>query len=73
MLLWRFVGKTNITFVNGEAWERHARVVKAAFTRNLPIYEFVSLGKKLFKKMANGGRIKWDDYAMVSVPNISHR
>ncbi|KJA29606.1 hypothetical protein HYPSUDRAFT_31542 [Hypholoma sublateritium FD-334 SS-4] len=64
MLLWRFVGKTNVILSNGEAWTRHSHVVKSALTRNLPISEFVSLGKKLFKKMGNGGRIKWDDYTM---------
>lgn len=66
MLLWRFVGKTNVILSNGEAWKRHSNVVKSALARNLPIEEFVSLGNKLFKKMANGGLIKWDDYTMVS-------
>lgn len=66
MLLWRFVGKTNVILSNGDSWKRHSHVVKSALTRNVPISEFVSLGKKLFKKMANGGLIKWDDYTMVS-------
>ena len=65
MLLWRFVGKTNVILSNGDAWKRHSHVVKAALNRNVLIAEFVSLGKKLFKKMANGGLIKWDDYTMV--------
>jgi len=65
MLLWRFVGKTNVILSNGEAWTRHSHVVKSALSRNLPIHEFVSLGNKLFKKMGQGGSIKWDDFTMV--------
>ncbi|KDR84662.1 hypothetical protein GALMADRAFT_133908 [Galerina marginata CBS 339.88] len=64
LLLWRFVGKTNIILSNGDSWKRHSHVVKSALSRNLPISEFVSLGKMLFKKMADGGLIKWDDYTM---------
>lgn len=67
MLLWRFVGKTNVILSNGEAWARHSHVVKSALSRNLPIHEFVSLGKKLFTKMGHGGLIKWDDYTMVRI------
>jgi hypothetical protein len=55
MLLWRFVGKTNIILSNGENWKRHSRVVKSALNRNLPIEDFVSLGKKLFSVMGQGG------------------
>lgn len=40
-------------------------MVKSALSRNLPIHEFVSLAKKLFTKMGDGGLIKWDDYTMV--------
>ncbi|KAF9464281.1 cytochrome P450 [Collybia nuda] len=64
MLLWRFVGKTNVILSNGAAWTRHSHVVKSALSRNLPIHEFVSLANKLFTKMGNGGLIQWDDYTM---------
>ncbi|PPR01287.1 hypothetical protein CVT24_006362 [Panaeolus cyanescens] len=64
LLLWRFVGKTNVILSNGEAWVRHSHVVKSALNRNLPIHEFVSLAKMLFKKMGDGGLIRWDDYTM---------
>lgn len=67
MLLWRFLGRTNVVLSNGTAWAKHSRVVKAAMNRNLPIEEFTNLGKKLFKKMGDGGRIKFDDYTMVKV------
>lgn len=40
--------------------------------RNLPIKQFTNLGRKLFKKMGNGGRIKFDDYAMVRVLSFSY-
>ncbi len=50
-----FVGKKNVTFTNGEVWERHARVVKAAFTRTPLSLNLFSLGRKLFEKMAMGG------------------
>ncbi|PPQ77543.1 hypothetical protein CVT24_005233, partial [Panaeolus cyanescens] len=64
LLLWRFVGKTNVILSNGEPWIRHSHVVKSALNRNLPIHEFVSLAKMLFKKMGDGGVIRWDDYTM---------
>lgn len=64
MLLWRFVGRTNVILSNGMPWTRHSHVVKSALSRNLPIYQFVSLANKLFKKMGNGGLIRWDDYTM---------
>jgi len=70
MLLWRFVGRTNVILSNGEAWTRHSHVVKSALSRNLPIHEFVLLGNKLFKKMGQGGPIKWDDFAMVNPTQI---
>ncbi|KAF8963374.1 cytochrome P450 [Flammula alnicola] len=66
MLLWRFVGRTNVILSNREAWTRHSLVVKSALSRHLPIAEFVSLSRKLFNEMANGGLIKWNDYTMVS-------
>ncbi|EIN09015.1 cytochrome P450 [Punctularia strigosozonata HHB-11173 SS5] len=51
MLLWRFVGYSNIILSNGEAWKRHSKVVRDALQRNLPIEEFASLARKLFHQM----------------------
>ena len=65
MLLWRFVGRTNVVLTNGEIWKRHSRVVKSALDRNLPIAQFVALGKKLFKIMGSGGLLRWDNLTVV--------
>ena len=69
LLLWRLVGYSNIILSNGEQWKRHSRAVKAALNRNVPIEEFVRLSEKLFKVMATGGRKRWDELAMVSIPH----
>ncbi|KIJ98494.1 hypothetical protein K443DRAFT_133396 [Laccaria amethystina LaAM-08-1] len=57
MLLWRFVGRTNVILSNGLNWQRHSRVVKSALNRNVPIEKFASLTKKLFTVMGDGGRL----------------
>jgi hypothetical protein len=64
LLLWRFVGYSNIILSNGIAWKRHSRVVKTALNRNVPIGEFASLARKLFKQMGKGGKLHWDDFTM---------
>ncbi|TFY70743.1 hypothetical protein EVG20_g2277 [Dentipellis fragilis] len=64
MLLWRFVGRTNVILANGKSWQRHSRVVKSALDRNVPIADFVGLGYKLFNVMGEGGRLLWDDLTM---------
>jgi hypothetical protein len=55
MLLWRFIGRTNVILSNGSSWKRHSKVVREAFDRNTPIDEFVHLAKKLFGVMGKGG------------------
>lgn len=65
MLLWRFVGRTNVILSNGKNWQRHSRVVKSALDRNVPIADFVGLGHKMFSVMGEGGRLQWDDLTMV--------
>ena len=64
MLLWRFVGYSNIILSNGDAWKRHSRVVRSALNRNVPIEGFSTLAKKLFSVMGDGGKLKWDDLTM---------
>ncbi|TFY79240.1 hypothetical protein EWM64_g4773 [Hericium alpestre] len=64
MLLWRFVGKTNVILSNGMNWQRHSRVVRSALGRTIPIADFVLLSKKLFSVMGSGGRLVWDDLTM---------
>ncbi|KAJ6490472.1 cytochrome P450 [Mycena vulgaris] len=64
MLLWRFVGYSNIILSNGEPWKRHSRVVKTALNRNVPIGEFASLAKRLFTQMGKGGLLHWDNLTM---------
>ncbi|KAL1745567.1 cytochrome P450 [Schizophyllum fasciatum] len=64
LLLWRLVGKTNVILSNGSSWQRHSRVVKSALQRNLPIEDFVTLAKRLFAVMKDGGKVRWDDLAM---------
>lgn len=64
MLLWRFVGYSNIILSNGDAWKRHSRIVKAALNRNVPLEGFASLARKLFTVMGDGGRKHWDDLTM---------
>ena len=64
MLLWRFVGYSNIILSNGEAWKRHSRIVRSALNRNVPLEGFATLARKLFRVMGDGGRKKWDDLTM---------
>lgn len=65
MLLWKFVGRTNIILSNGDNWQRHSHVVRSALGRTVPVADFVSLSKKLFDVMGDGGRLLWDDLTMV--------
>ena len=67
MLLWRFVGRTNVILSNGVNWQRHSRVVKSALNRNVPIEKFALLTKRLFGVMGDGGRLRFDDLTMVRI------
>jgi hypothetical protein len=71
MMLWRFVGKTNVILSNGANWQRHSRVVKSALDRNVPVADFVTLARRLFKVMGDGGQFVWDDLTMVRTPRPS--
>lgn len=51
MLFWRFTGRTNIFFTEGETWRRHSRVVRSALTRSAPIPHFVQLSEQLFSQL----------------------
>ncbi|TFK38345.1 cytochrome P450 [Crucibulum laeve] len=64
MLFFRFIGKTNVVLSNGKTWQKHSKIIQSAFIRNLPIDGFSDLAEKLFKKMGEGGLIKWDDWTM---------
>ena len=73
--------QTNVILSNGSNWQRHSRVVKSALQRcvlylawfpqltlpcrNLPIEDFVTLANRLFRVMKDGGKLRWDDLAMV--------
>ncbi|KAF8548818.1 cytochrome P450 [Imleria badia] len=64
LLLWRFVGYSNVILSNGPAWKRHSKIIKAALDRNLPVEKFGLLAQKLFKQMGKGGLLHWDDLTM---------
>ncbi|TFK35800.1 cytochrome P450 [Crucibulum laeve] len=64
MVFFRFVGTKNVVFSNGETWQKHSTVVHAALKRTLPIEQFTVLTQKLFKRMGDGGLIKWDHWTM---------
>ncbi|TFK35801.1 cytochrome P450 [Crucibulum laeve] len=64
MLFVRLVGDSNVVISNGETWKKHSTILQRALNQNLPIEQFTILCHKLFKKMGEGGVLKWDDLTM---------
>ncbi|KAK7463556.1 hypothetical protein VKT23_006903 [Stygiomarasmius scandens] len=66
-LFWRFVGKHNILFTDGEEWKMHAKSVHAALQRPAPIAEFSAIAKRLVNSIkSHSGTTKcvaWDQMA----------
>ncbi|KAH7908425.1 cytochrome P450 [Hygrophoropsis aurantiaca] len=48
LLLWRFIGNSNVLMTNGDKWRKHSRVIRDAFALPIPIDLFASLAKNLF-------------------------
>ncbi|PCH41955.1 cytochrome P450 [Wolfiporia cocos MD-104 SS10] len=65
MLLWRFTGRHNVFFAEGEQWQKHSRIVKAALQRTNPLEQFAHLCSRLCGLIGSGGRVRWND--------LSHR
>lgn len=63
LLLWKFIGNSNVLLQNGDGWKKHSRMVNAALRQSLPIGQFAYLAKKLFKRLGDGGVHRFDDLA----------
>lgn len=48
LLLWRFIGGSNILMANGDRWKKHSRVIRDAFNISIPVDQFTYLSKNLF-------------------------
>lgn len=48
LLLWRFIGGSNILMTNGDRWKKHSRVIRDAFNLSIPVDQFTQLSKNLF-------------------------
>ncbi|KAG2032475.1 cytochrome P450 [Suillus americanus] len=48
LLLWRFIGGSNILMANGDRWKKHSRVIRDAFNLSIPVDQFIYLSKNLF-------------------------
>ncbi|EGO00251.1 hypothetical protein SERLA73DRAFT_135995 [Serpula lacrymans var. lacrymans S7.3] len=48
LLLWRFIGGSNVLMTNGDIWKKHSRLIRDAFSLSIPVDQFTSLAKNLF-------------------------
>lgn len=48
LLLWRFIGCSNILMSNGDRWKKHSRIILDAFNLSIPVDQFTILAKNLF-------------------------
>jgi cytochrome P450 len=48
LLLWRFIGVSNILMTNGEIWRKHSTVIRDGFNLKIPIDTFITLSRSLF-------------------------
>lgn len=63
LLLWRFVGTSNVAFTIGETWRKHSKVVNTALQGPPPIESFVRTSQELFTVLGKGGTFKWNELA----------
>ncbi|KAH8110287.1 cytochrome P450 [Phellopilus nigrolimitatus] len=63
MLFWRFTGRANIFFIEGDKWRTQGRAVRTALARAAPVRHFAALADVLFAQLGAGGRVCWSDYA----------
>lgn len=63
MLFWRFTGRENIFFSEGEQWKKHSRIFRTALQRTAPMEQFSMLSRKLCSLIGDGGRVRWSDYS----------
>ncbi|KAL4981894.1 cytochrome P450 [Aspergillus falconensis] len=52
LLLWRLLGKSNVTLDNGALWKREAAIVRAGFEKHLPIEMFNSLSQAVVESIS---------------------
>jgi cytochrome P450 len=63
-LFWRFVGRHNVLFTEGEEWKLHAKSVHAALQRPPPFSDFAAVAQRLVAVIGDGTQsIKWDEMA----------
>ena len=48
LLLWRFIGVSNILMTNGEIWRKHSTIIRDGFNLRIPMDTFIHLSKGLF-------------------------
>ena len=65
-LFWRFVGRHNVLFTEGEEWKLHAKSVHAALQRPPPFADFAAVAQRLVTTIGDGTKIiKWDEMALL--------
>lgn len=48
LLLWRFIGCSNILMTNGTTWRKHSAVIRDGFNLRIPMESFITLSRSLF-------------------------
>lgn len=62
MLFWKFTGRRNIFFANGDEAMKHSRIFRTALQRTTPMEQFSLLSRRLLKHLGHGGRVRWNDF-----------
>ncbi|KAI0319618.1 cytochrome P450 [Amylostereum chailletii] len=62
LLLWQFIGRSNILLSNGEQWRKHSHIIRSAINQTIPVAQFVALARRLFAFMDSRATIpRFDD------------
>lgn len=48
LLLWRFIGMSNILMTNGDIWKKHSTIIRDGFNLKIPLDNFISLSRSIF-------------------------
>ncbi|KXN87718.1 Cytochrome P450 4F12 [Leucoagaricus sp. SymC.cos] len=65
LLLWKFVGRSNLAFTIGDEWRKHSRAITSIFSRPLPIQDFVAVAQRLLIAIERDANktVAWDQLA----------
>jgi hypothetical protein len=53
LLLWRFIGLSNILMTNCNTWRKHSTVICDGFNLRIPMESFIALSRSLFGKIGD--------------------